>query len=162
MVLHLFHSYRENRISENKPNTFQNALQSFRYIFVLKDASGKWREYIGHVQKILQISILYFIPGYKILLIIPGIIITNMGSIFKYPDTREPALACTSVLADSDRCTITWYTEKWHICMKKCVHGLCEQSLFSHWYIEHKSILMIYGNIRLNRLWHFDLKELSS
>ena len=47
--------------------------------------------------------------------IIPGIIIVNMGRVFKKPANTVPARACTRFLAPSVLCTITWSVHQYHM-----------------------------------------------
>ena len=49
----------------------------------------------------------YVLPGYRILLIIPGAINVIIPVSFKAPPNKVPALACTMSFADSVLCTIS-------------------------------------------------------
>lgn len=47
------------------------------------------------------------LPGYRALLIIPGMTMKNMGKIFRYPPSTDPPLAWERFLAERDLWTIT-------------------------------------------------------
>ena len=59
----------------------------------------------------IQSYLISYLPGYKILLIIPGITNKSNPVIFKADPNSVPALACTIFLADNVLCTINCVIE---------------------------------------------------